>query len=126
MPGKGQSSVNYQYTFDDENSFKGKSQYRLQEERVDGRWRDSEIKLVENFRDNILVYPNPSRGKVYIELQDYLERKIIIYDMLGRRVKTIQSSSNYIVIEDLDAGNYTVSITNTANEVLVNVKIVIR
>ncbi len=71
---------------------------------------------------NLLVYPNPmtNQGNIEFSLASSDNIAIIIYDMQGRKVKTLstgtQAPGNHIVSfasADLSAGSYFVSLTGT-------------
>jgi surface protein len=67
---------------------------------------------------NILIYPNPSNSKVFIENDgQIILSKIKLIDMLGRDIKTLSASqiTHGLDVSGIDAGNYFVQFT-TVND----------
>ena len=67
---------------------------------------------------NILIYPNPSNSKVFIENDgQIILSKIKLIDMLGRDIKTFSASqiTNGFDVSGVDAGNYFVQFTTVDN-----------
>jgi surface protein len=63
---------------------------------------------------NILIYPNPSNSKVFIENDgQIILSKIKLMDMLGRDIKIFSASqiTNGLDVSGVDAGNYFVQFT---------------
>jgi hypothetical protein len=50
------------------------------------------------------VYPNPCND--YLEVYNYTDENVFIYDVLGKLVKTTIICDNRIEIEDLPSGFY--------------------
>jgi len=68
---------------------------------------------------NILIYPNPSNSKVFIENDgQIILSKIKLIDMLGRDIKTLSASqiTNGLDVSGVDAGNYFVQFTTVDNQ----------
>jgi surface protein len=68
---------------------------------------------------NILIYPNPSNSKVFIENDgQMILSKIKLIDMLGRDIKTLSASqiTNGLDVSGVDAGNYFVQFTTVDNQ----------
>jgi len=62
----------------------------------------------------ILIYPNPSNSKVFIENdRQIILSKIKLIDMLGRDIKTFSASqiTGGLDVSGVDAGNYFVQFT---------------
>ena len=113
----GNSSSDLTYTYTDQNSTKGISQYRIRQIDIDGRSKLSEIRVVRGYgqKGKTIVYPNPSSdGKVSIVFEEVSGvRNISVSDLSGRVVKQMKGiTNNNIVIENLTAGMYTVRIVN--------------
>lgn len=62
------------------------------------------------------LFPNPASNEFYIAIDTVLEKdaKVVIYDILGRQVKSAKINDNVqaISIPDLNAGEYLVKIEN--------------
>ncbi|SKB50169.1 GEVED domain-containing protein [Dyadobacter psychrophilus] len=101
------------YTFLDPNTPRGKAYYRLKMIDLDTKYSyskmiaiggDSEKSVVGNF------YPNPSNGKVYIEINALKKGTwhITHYNVAGRvlshKVKILQAGLNIIAIDKLSTG----------------------
>jgi len=114
--GSSNSPLNYQF-IDFNNTTKGITQYRLKQLDIDNRSSYSLIRSVrgDGQKGKTIVYPNPSSdGKVSIIFEDVNgPRDISIMDVSGRVVKQMKGvTNNNIVIENLNAGFYTVRIVN--------------
>lgn len=70
------------------------------------------VGLEENQYLGLKVYPNPSKGLVYIETQDAQMESIEVFDAVGRLVKTWHVSSLYyeINLENIERGLYSLLI----------------
>jgi len=111
----GNSSTSLFYTFNDINSNKGITQYRIKQVDIDGRLRFSETRLVRGDGQNgkVIVYPNPSPdGRVNIVFEDNQGlRDITLTDMSGRKMKQWNGiNNNTLQVENLGTGIYTLSI----------------
>ena len=67
-----------------------------------------------------MVYPNPAKEIVSISLQNATEhmQKIVIYDMVGKSIKTISANNAQevsIPIHDVSTGVYLIEITTVNN-----------
>src|SRR4030095_14991650 len=114
---QGNSASDLTYTYTDMNQTKGISQYRIKQIDIDKRSKYSEIRAVrgEGQKGKTIVYPNPSNdGKVRIIFEDVNGiRDVYVTDMSGRVIKQMKGvTSNNILIENLNAGIYTVRIVN--------------
>jgi len=119
----GNSSSPLTYTFNDMNSNKGITQYRIKQVDLDGRAKYSEIRAVrgDGQKGKIIVYPNPSAdGRVSIVFEDKEGiRDITLSDMNGHTVKQWKGvTNNTLQIENLGTGMYTlrVIVRETGNQ----------
>ena len=123
------NSVLY-YSYNDINSIRTITQYRLQQVDFDGKMKYSEIRTVrgEGLNLGTLVYPNPSRdGKVNIVFEDKDGvRDAMLSDMNGRVLNrwTI-TNGNTIQINNLQPGVYYIRITNAQTRETAIEKIVV-
>jgi hypothetical protein len=113
----GNSTSSLAYSFNDMNTDKGISQYRIQQVDLDGKVSYSDIRAIRNevITSKLTVYPNPSsNGKLNIVFEDSGSlHDVIINDMEGKIVRALKNISNNIVlIEKLSSGFYTVTATN--------------
>ena len=111
----GNSSAVLTYTFNDLNSNKGITQYRIKQTDIDAREKFSEIRAVRGDAQNskMIVYPNPSNnGQVNIVFDSKEgSRDISLTDMSGRIVrKWAGIATNTIRIENLVTGVYTLRV----------------
>ena len=114
----GNSSSDLTYSYTDQNSTKGISQYRIRQVDIDGRSKLSDIRVVRGYgqKGKTIVYPNPSSdGKVNILFDDVSGiRDISLMDLSGRVIKQMKGvTNNNVQIDNLTAGFYTVRIVNT-------------
>ncbi len=127
----GNSSADLSYTFVDPNNFKGITQYRLQQVDFDGRSKISDIRVVrgKDQKDKVIVFPNPSEGKVSVLFGDIsgIARDVTLFDMSGRLVREWRGVTvNNIQIENLLSGMYSLRIlvpatgNQTVEKIIVN------
>ena len=73
--------------------------------------------------EGLSVYPNPvTNGKVYVTSKNDLEKEIIIFDVLGKKVLQTQISSKELNVSSLAPGVYIIKInelTATATRKLI-------
>jgi hypothetical protein len=113
----GNSASDLSYSYVDQNSTKGISQYRIRQIDIDGRFKLSEIRVVRGYgqKGKTIVYPNPSNdGKVSIIFEEVNAiRDISVTDMSGRVIRQMKGiTSNNILLENLNAGMYNARIVN--------------
>ncbi|OSZ77669.1 hypothetical protein CAP36_14990 [Chitinophagaceae bacterium IBVUCB2] len=111
----GNSNSLLAYSFNDLNSNKGVSQYRIKQIDIDAQFKYSEIRSVrgDGQASKIIVYPNPSSdGKVNVVFEDSkVTREVSVMDMSGRLVKQFKGiTNNNISIENLTPGIYTLRV----------------
>jgi hypothetical protein len=62
--------------------------------------------------EGLNLYPNPvNNGKVYITTKNDLEKEVIIFDVLGKKVLQTQLSSKELNVSNLSPGVYIIKIT---------------
>ena len=67
-------------------------------------------KTQEHIIDGLTIYPNPtSSGKVYIATKSALEKRIEIFDVLGKKVIDVTTTKE-INISNLTAGVYIIKV----------------
>jgi hypothetical protein len=121
----GNSTSALTYSFNDNNTDKGISQYRIQQVDMDGKVSYSDIRAIRNeaITSKVTVYPNPTtNGKLNVVFEDNNGlRDVIVNDMQGKLIKSFKNiANNILVIDKLSAGFYTIKITNrTTNASLV-------
>jgi hypothetical protein len=70
--------------------------------------RTQETSVIEGLN----LYPNPvSNGKVYILTKNDLEKEVVIFDVLGKKVLQTMVSSRELNISNLTPGVYIIKIT---------------
>jgi hypothetical protein len=126
----GNSSAVLTYTFNDLNSNKGITQYRIKQTDIDAREKFSEIRAVRGDAQNskMIVYPNPSSdGQVNIVFDSKDgSRDISLTDMSGRIVKQWNGiATNTIRIENLVTGIYTLRVVMKETGIQTMEKIII-
>ncbi len=113
----GTSSSDLSYEYNDANTEKGVSQYRVQQVDLDGKASYSIIRAIrgESVAAKMLVYPNPSAtGNINVVFDSNSGvRDVMVSDAAGRLVKTFRSiTNNNLQIENLKRGFYTLKVTN--------------
>ena len=107
----GNSDVNLQYSYTDQNNAKGISQYRIRQVDIDAKSKYTDVRSVrgEGQLGKTIVYPNPSNnGKVNVVFEDAAgTRDISISDMNGRVVRQMKGiTNNNITVDNLNPGMY--------------------
>jgi len=126
----GNSSSTTGYTFTDQNSNRGLTQYRIQQIDFDGKTNISNIRVVrgEGQQDKMIIYPNPSStGRVMIVFsENKLVRDIALVDMQGKLIKQWRGvMDNNLEITNLKAGVYLLNVTDTRSGEKTTTKIVV-
>lgn len=103
------------YQYNDLNTAKGVTQYRVKQSDNDGKSRLSDIRSVRGDGQigKTIVYPNPSNdGKVNILFEEAnVTRDVAVMDMSGRIVKQWRGiTNNNITIDNLVPGMYSIRI----------------
>jgi len=114
----GNSNSSLSYTYTDVNDAKGIIQYRLRQVDIDGKHAYSPIRAVRAVGQKLktIVYPNPSAdGKINVVFPDTdAPRDVSLSDLNGRIIKQWKGvRSNYLQIDNLMAGFYTIRIIDT-------------
>lgn len=118
--GAGNSTININYNFIDENPSSGTSYYRLKQVDFDGRYSYSKIVDVNfsKFKNEIRIEPNPavSQTTIYFPFELKGETKIEIFNSQGKSVlsKNENTEMNFYLLnlESLEKGLYYLSIEN--------------
>lgn len=108
---EGNSSSTLVYTFNDNNSNKGISQYRIKQVDLDGKARFSQIRAVRGESQNakMIVFPNPSaNGQVSVVFEEKQgTRDVTLSDLSGRLIKQWKGISyTTIQMDNLKPGMY--------------------
>lgn len=75
--------------------------------------------------EGLSLYPNPvSNGKVYISSKNDLDKQIIIFDVLGKKVLQTMISSRELNVSNLTPGVYIIKINE--NEASATRKLIVR
>ena len=103
------------YVFNDINTNRGMTQYRIKQVDQDARIKYSLIRAVrgDGQSSKVVVYPNPtSDGRVTVVFEDATEtRDVSLFDMTGRTLKQWKGiNNNNIQIENLQPGVYSLRI----------------
>ena len=108
VKGFGQSNEQINYTLDDITPFRGVNYYRLVQVDIDGKQSISRIIAVYTDRKSQLsVYPNPTKGIIYVSQTDVSDAPIEIINQLGEVVlKSNLSSSAALDLGNLPQGIY--------------------
>lgn len=111
------------YSFQETNTNKGISLYRLKLIDKNGSYKLSENRSIKGTAavSDFTIFPNPSSSYTKINIADITEATTVeVIDIAGRIVKTIElKNSNSVNIENLKMGIYMVRITNkTTGDVL--------
>lgn len=106
----GEDVGNREYSFVDEHPFQGNNFYRIRQMDINGKSTTTSVEKVQlscDFNGDIAIYPNPTRGIVYVKgLAD--AESIEVFNVLGQRVLTqkIKQGTEVLDISNLADGNY--------------------
>ena len=129
VDGVGNSSIEQSYSFTDVKPNIGLNYYRFKQVDFDGRFEYSAIKSVRfsNGTDlNLLVFPNPTREKVVIDVTNFNEKTAVvsIVNVEGKIVFTknvLVQNNNFslpINVSTLAKGNYFIQVINNNRTVV--------
>ena len=126
----GNSNSSLKYSFNDLNSNRGMSQYRIRQVDFDGRAKYSEIRAVrgDGQRSSTIVYPVPSRdGRVTVVFEnDEVTRDITLIDMNGRVLRQWKAvTDNTLSLDNLRTGIYSLRIQDTGKGNITVEKIIV-
>lgn len=114
VDGRGTTLDAANYRFLDENPLTAYSYYRLKQMDFDGQFTNSNVvsvQLLEDFEEEVLIYPNPADEQLFIEVADGLHlQQVRIFDVLRRELRTFNNVQNAIPTADLNAGVYLISL----------------
>jgi len=111
----GYSQALLDYNYNDLNSTKGITQYRIRQIDYDGKTSYTEIRAVrgDGQASKTIVYPNPSDdGKINVVFEELnSSRDLYLVDMAGRMIRNWKNvTNNNIQIDNLAPGMYTLRI----------------
>jgi hypothetical protein len=112
IKGKGTVDLRNDYTFTDESPLKGINYYRLKQVDFDGQYSYTRAESVIRDGDGtISLFPNPTANILKINFEDTEQiENTIIYNMMGRVVKTISGNQGKYEISELPQGKYILQI----------------
>lgn len=126
----GNSDQLLSYSYNDPNSFKAVSYYRLLQVDMNGNGKYSEIRMVKGQEqtDKLMLFPNPgTNGKINVMFNDAVAKDVLVYDANGRVVKSFKNViNNSLVIDQLKPGVYNVQVKNNATQTVSSDKFIIQ
>ncbi len=127
----GNSADDLSYSFNDLNTAKGVSQYRIQQVDLDYRTAYTDVRSVrgEESSSKLLVYPNPSNdGKVKLLFENgNALRNIAISDMSGRVIRQFKNvTGESLPIDNLESGMYNIQVTDLSSAVITVEKVLVK
>src|SRR5690606_29548082 len=118
VPGSGNTNTVRRYSWDDRKPLWGRSYYRLKQTDFDGTFTYSSIQSVQvnkTFQD-IVVYPVPARGEVFLQYPHSENIAIKLIDRLGHEYPVVPvsgwSNGSHIDISSFKPGLYYLCVTN--------------
>ena len=116
VPGAGTSNQFRNYSFEDRTTLSDDVYYRIKQVDADGSYTYSDIcmlsmpELITNIPEEVLVYPNPTNGIIYVKNTASIQ-KISVYDVLSRLVYENDSVFTEIPLGILPKGTYAIMFT---------------
>ena len=96
------------YQFLDSTPLNGMNYYRLKEKDLDGNFKYSRTVNVQFEHGGFAIYPNPSKGLIYLESKGKSLENVLIYNQLGQQVFAQKAPSDLLDISNLPKGVYVV------------------
>jgi hypothetical protein len=124
----GNSSAILSYEFTDVNTFRGISQYRIQQVDFNGKTMYSEVRAVRGEQQSArtVIYPNPTNnGRFSIVFDNTAAKNVIVSDMNGRILKQWNNVINNLQVSQLKAGLYTLRIIDLQSGLQTTEKIIV-
>jgi|GEM_PF-1145921 len=112
VSGAGNSNINIDYSFVDDNLTNSTNYYRLKQTDFDGKYSYSNIVVLSNDLSNNVVYNNTTNQ---LEIGDIKNGTVNIYNLQGQVVKSITANNSTVSI-NLSKGMYLIAV-QTENEV---------
>ncbi|TAG93794.1 MAG: T9SS C-terminal target domain-containing protein [Bacteroidetes bacterium] len=92
VAGSGNSSVIKNYNFTDDN-FTSNAYYRLRQVDFSGAENLSQVIFIKNNNDKILIYPNPTKGEIFIQSNEN-KQNIVSWKVIDGQGKTILNGND--------------------------------
>ena len=107
IPGAGTSNQQVNYTTTDDGPYRGTSYYRLKQTDFDKQYSYSKlVRVAIQFEDELIVYPNPSRGTFTLSAPFKLKGDYIqVFDNLGRPFMLPMELKESEVEAEVDSGS---------------------
>lgn len=110
VDGSGNSNQQINYGFKHEDVAVQLMYYRLVQYDYDGTRTVSEVIAIESELENrVVIYPNPVKGLLNI-VSTYELSRIVVLDVTGKVVKTVEGSTNQIDLSELNKGIYFINL----------------
>ena len=125
------SNGSSQYTKEDLNPATGINYYRVKAENLDGSFEYSSVRIVRfDSKGAIVVYPNPTKGQINIQLPENWQNNAVIIEAINQLgqvlVKTkIENAGQTEVLNltTLKAGNYYLKMSNGVSTEVVKIQV---
>lgn len=110
-----------EYSFMDEQPLKGDNFYRIRQVDINGKSTATSIEKAQVSCDidgDIAVYPNPTRGIVYVKGLAAAQT-IEVFNILGQRVisQKVKEGTEIVDISNLADGNYTINVISNRESI---------
>lgn len=121
IPGHGDSKEIHNYNANDNYPLPGENYYRLKQTDFDGTNKYSRVKIIKNYENELILYPNPAEDILFYKVTDPSKQfKVEIINSSGKIVETheIPDKYNYdnnLNIAHLNKGVYLLKYINTQN-----------
>lgn len=125
------SNGSSQYTKEDLNPATGINYYRVKVENLDGSFEYSSVRIVRfDSKGAIVVYPNPAKGQVNIQLPESWQNNAVTIEAINQLgqilVKTRidnAGQTEVLSLSTLKVGNYYLKISNGVNTEVVKIQV---
>ncbi len=116
--GAGNSNDNLYYQIQDLKPLIGVSYYQLKQFDFDGSSSFSQIEAIEFVRNqNLTIYPNPTKGVLYVANSKLVNLPIEILDAMGQVVKKYYAHSDRLDLSEFESGLYFLRVDNAITKI---------
>ena len=75
--------------------------------------------ITENplLKSSLAIFPNPTNGKITIEIKDDTPIKVILYNMIGKRIVEKSLQENYTTFNNISSGVYLIHVIGESKKI---------
>lgn len=106
IKGNGNSKEIHHYNAIDDYPLEGENYYRLKQSDFDGSHKYSKVRIIKNFENELIMYPNPVIDNLFYKVTEPSKKFIIeIADLSGKAVRTFKVPEDLKINGKIDLSN---------------------